>query len=65
MVNFFLMITTTPVAERVSEFEKLKGKLIETSNSSASDDFDYISWIDSKIKKRPFLDILKEKNKSK
>lgn len=53
--------------ELILEFKQLKETLITLSKDpfekKALDFFDYISWLESKIEKRPFADVVREKAK--
>ena len=49
----------------IKVFKKLRKDLFEIMNDpyekKAMEYFDFISWLDSKIKNKPFVDIIKEK----
>ncbi len=59
---FFLKAATTAPLNK-DNFQNLKTAIISSTNNKYSIDFDYvINWLDSKIERKKFIDILKEKN---
>ena len=69
IVNFFGKKIPRIITEQenIQAFQELKKELIKITKDPFEkqilEDFDFISWVESKIEKRPFVEILKEKAK--
>ncbi len=62
ILTFFLKASINSPLNK-NHFENLKAMIIASTNNKHAIDFDYfINWLDCKIERKKFIDILKEKN---
>ncbi|MBI2269477.1 MAG: hypothetical protein HYU69_03870 [Bacteroidetes bacterium] len=54
--------------DKIIAFQRLRNEILKETRSpeesAALENFDVISWIDSKIERRPFEEVIKRKSKS-